>query len=399
MSKARDIADRGSSIDSSEITDGAVTSSKLASGAAATNIGTGGVTSSMLAEGAVEGAMVTPSGRRNLVINGAMQVDQRYSGTAWTNWNGYSADRWHKRTAGNAVCSIQTVTDAPDGFKNSYKSSITTGFSGTHLNVGTALEGQDIVSLAAGTSSAKNVTLSFWVKASIVGTYCVAFQNPTTMSSYDSTLSYISEYSISSVNTWEYKTITIPMATTGTWNASNGIGLVVRFSYGKDGTYSGTANSWVSGHKTNTTSQTDLAATTGATFQITGVQLEVGSVATPFEHRSYGEELALCQRYFERKLYNANGYITTMANWNDVSHYGGIGFEVTKRANPSMSTSAVANFRLYGSGVYVNPTSINFNAASVNNVEMYANTTSKTPSANWLRTNATGSYIDIDAEL
>ena len=283
------------------------------------------------------------AGRRNLIINGAMQVAQRYGvASPQTAWNGYYADRWYKRTNGGATSSVDTVADAPSGFTNSYKSIISTASTNTSISVAQLIESVNTTPLHYGLSSAKTVTVSFWAKASIAGTYCVAVQNPTTAIADDSTRSYLAEYTISAVNTWEYKTVIISGDTTGTWGV-----VSVRWQISKSTTtYQGVLG-WQAGELRHTANQTDQGATAGATFQITGVQLELGSVATDFEHRSYGEELALCQRYYQQFAYTET-YQTVGDGQAGTTSSGYVLFRFLNemRVPPTISHNGVGKFRV-----------------------------------------------------
>ena len=233
---------------------------------------------------------------RNRVINGAMEIDQRRNGSAATvdGDNVYGVDRWTSTEIGNGAFTQQQISDAPSGFKNSLRITTTTAQTGT-LNAVTRhyIEGTNLVDLAWGTASAKTITLSFWVKSSLTGTFGGAIRND---SDAGALRNYVISYTISSANTWEYKTITIPGDTTGTWPTTTGIGLIIWFSHGTGNL--GAANSWSGSDHRGVTGQTNLISTLNATWQITGVQFEVGSFATTFERRPYGTELALCQRYF-----------------------------------------------------------------------------------------------------
>ena len=243
----------------------------------------------------------TPLSHRNMIINGAMQVHQRLAvntEVAATSSGTFSADRFRFwSNVGSSLPESQVRNDdAPAGFKYSWKRTTNAGSSiasNSYDAVLTKIEGYDIAHLNFGTSNAKTVTFSFYVKSSIAGTFSIMFAN------VDNSRVLLKEYTVNSANTWERKSITFTGATDGTWNSTNGIGLTILFGLGYGSNYtSSTANSWLSSGKYQTTSSTTAIATTnGATFQLTGLQLELGSVATPFEHRSYGEELANCQRY------------------------------------------------------------------------------------------------------
>ena len=241
----------------------------------------------------------TALSNRNLIINGAMQVAQR--GTSFSTTGSFPVDRFsvgYGVTGGTFTVSQDTTS--PTDFSNSIKYLVGTAASAGSSEqafVGTTFEGYSTSHLNFGTSDAKAITLSFWVRSSVTGTYCVAFIN----NAFDR--SYIAEYSISSANTWEYKTITVSEDTSGTWvGAVNTRSMLVRFDLGSGSSFNTTAGAWQSGSYRNTSSQANLVNNASATWYITGVQLEVGEQATPFEHRSYGDELARCQRYYEKSL-------------------------------------------------------------------------------------------------
>ena len=240
---------------------------------------------------------------RNRIINGDMRIDQRNAGASYTQVNGaYSLDRW----AGNSYdggaatnkFSVQQSTTAPAGFSNSLlvTSLAATADSGNDIyNIEQKIEGFNSADFAFGTASAKTITLSFWVRSSLTGTFGGAIKN----SARDR--AYPFAYTISSANTFEYKTITIAGDTSGTWvGATNGTGLWLSFGLGVSSNRSNTAGAWAGGDLFSSTGATRVIGTSGATWQVTGVQLEEGSVATPFEHRQYGQELALCQRYYNK---------------------------------------------------------------------------------------------------
>lgn len=280
------------------------------------------------------------AGRRNLIINGAMQVAQRgTSFTAPTN-SSYTLDRIRAYQSGGGVYNVEQVTDAPSGFANSFKTTVTTTddpASSDYYIFQYRFEGTDTAQLAYGTADAKTVTLSFWVKSSVTGQYGLAFTNG------DSTYTQAKGYTINSANTWEYKTVTVSGATSGTWTNLNTADLKINFDLGSGSTFLVAGDTWFSGNAHSVTGQVDWINNTGATFQITGVQLELGSVATPFEHRSYGEELALCQRYYEVR---GDGTTDIGGGTDDaVASFGYsfpnklfvFPFSVTKRATPTVN--------------------------------------------------------------
>jgi hypothetical protein len=238
-------------------------------------------------------------GFRNRVINGDMRINQR-ANTTYTIPGGsnlYTLDRWEAvEVHANAAYTVGASSDFPagSGFSNSAIVTITTSGTTGASDIAIfrhAIEGSNVEDLEFGTSTAKTVSVSFWVKGSVTGTYAVAVSNSA------NNRHYIRHYTISSANTWEYKTITIPGDTTGTWLRGTSAGLRLKFTLAAGTTYQGTVNTWNAADVIGTSSSVNLTSTNGATWQITGVQVEVGSVATPFERRPYGLELALCQRY------------------------------------------------------------------------------------------------------
>jgi hypothetical protein len=230
-----------------------------------------------------------------------MVIDQRNAGAAVTvnNVGIFSVDRWAciARPTGGGVYSAQQVSDAPTGFSNSLKFTVTT----VDTSLGASdyyfawqkIEGFNTADLSFGTASAKTVTLSFWVKSSITGQFSTFLMNQSEL--YAQPFAY----TINAANTWEYKTITFSGATAGTWiGATNGTGLIAGFSLATGTSLQGTSGVWTATSVYGSTGDVNWMATNGNTFQVTGVQLEVGTVATSFDFRSYGTELALCQRYF-----------------------------------------------------------------------------------------------------
>jgi hypothetical protein len=196
------------------------------------------------------------------------------------------------------------------------------------------IEGFNVADLGWGTASAQTITVSFWVRSSLTGTFAGSVSNSA------ANRSYVFTYNISSANTWEYKTITIAGDTSGTWLTNNGRGILLTFDLGNGSNYQATAGSWVSQYAVGTSSSVKVISTVGATWQITGVQLEKGSTATSFDYRPYGTELALCQRYYEVSGQNPiySGNVS-----NGATYYKDGKFGVTKRASPTMSYTAVGN--------------------------------------------------------
>ena len=234
---------------------------------------------------------------KNRIINGAMTIDQRNNGAAVTSNNNtiFSVDRFSYFTNGSATGTLQQSSVAPTGFTNSLLYTIGSGSasgSTTRAQLIQRIEGSNVADLAWGSASAKSITLSFWVRSSLTGTFGGVLQNSAQDRSYPFT------YTINAANTWEYETITIPGDTSGTWLTGNGSGVQVYWDMGCGSSLKTTAGAWASGDFRGATGTTSVVAVTGATWQMTGVQFEVGTVATSFDFRSIGTELALCQRYY-----------------------------------------------------------------------------------------------------
>jgi hypothetical protein len=237
-------------------------------------------------------------GFRNRLINSDMRIDQRNAGASVTQTTGdlFPVDRFRITGSVTSKFTGQRSTTAPAGFVNSLllTSSAATSLAAGDYYVSTQkIEGFNIADLGWGTASAVTVTLSFWVRSSLTGTFGGAILNGAANRSYPFT------FVVNSADTFEYKTVTIAGDTSGTWATDNSTGMFVNFGLGVGSTYSGTAGAWAGAFYFSATGATSVVGTSGATFYITGVQLEAGSVATPFERRPFGTELQLCQRYFQ----------------------------------------------------------------------------------------------------
>jgi hypothetical protein len=236
-------------------------------------------------------------GMRNRLINSDMRIDQRNAGASVTPAAGaYTLDRWASGLTQASKFTVQRSTDAPAGFTNSLLVTSLSAYSVTgndYFGVYQVIEGYNVADLNYGTASAQTITFSFWVKSSLTGSFGGSIENGAQNRCYSFA------YTVSSANTWEYKTVTAVGDTTGTWNTDNTGGMIAWFGLGASGTRVGTAGAWgtQSGSGLQPSGTVSVVGTSGATFYITGVQLEAGSVATPFERRPYGTELALCQRY------------------------------------------------------------------------------------------------------
>jgi hypothetical protein len=293
-------------------------------------------------------------GFKNRIINGAMVIDQRNAGASVTPTDGqFCTDRFSAGLTQASKFSFQQSTDAPTGFKNSIKVTSLSGYSvlaGDLFEVRQNIEGYNIADLGFGTASANTITLSFWVKSSLTGTFGGALSNDGTGRSYPFS------YTISTANTWEQKTITVVGETSGTWNSTNGIGMRVRFSLGAGSTYSGTSGAWANVTYTSATGATSVVATNGATWYVTGVQLEKGTQATSFDFRSYGTELNLCYRYFQKYGYGVTtGHSLTNVMEGNVDRFPLPLFQTDMRTTPTvtmkqLNTGTSGQVRQFSSG-------------------------------------------------
>ena len=283
---------------------------------------------------------------RNRIINGDMRIDQRNAGAAVTTSGAYNVDRFFVVNNTDGAYSAQQDTSVPagSGFINSVKFTTTTADASLaatqNCHFDQAIEGTNVADLMWGTANARTVTLSFWVRSSLTGTFGGVLRNSAFNRAYPYT------YTISAADTWEYKTVTIPGDTTGTWLTTNGIGILVIFGLGAGVDRSGTAGAWNGNSNVTATGAVSVIGTLNATWYVTGVQLETGSVATPFERRPYGTELMLCQRYYE-KSFNigtapAQGaenstYTVTSGYATNGAYSANLLFKVTKRAAPTIT--------------------------------------------------------------
>ena len=273
---------------------------------------------------------------RNRIINGAMVLDQRNAGASVTQTTGnlFPVDRFFITGSVASKFTAQQSSTAPAGFNKSLLITSSSAYSvgsGDFFVLAQNIEGYNVADLNWGTANAKIVTLSFQVYSSLTGTFGGALVG-------GSTYSYPFTYTVSSANTWTTISVTVAGPTSGgTWDITNGSGLIVRFGLGVGTTYSGTAGSWSANNYFSATGATSVVGTNGATFYITGVQLEAGTTASPFEYRQYGTELVLCQRYYEVVNATLGAYVDNGAVDN-VRFY--IAFKVTKRANPTVTSGS-----------------------------------------------------------
>jgi hypothetical protein len=272
---------------------------------------------------------------RNRIINGDMRIAQR--GTAAVTTSGsYAVDRFLIQIDTDGAYSAQQDSDAPTGFIKSTKITTTTAdaslSASQYFQIQQRIEGTNTADLAWGSASAKTVTLSFWVRSSLTGTFGGALGNS------DFNRSYPYTYTILVADTWEYKTVTIAGDTSGTWKTDTDVGINVRWGLGVGSNFSGTAGAWAGSGLMSATGAVSVIGTLNATWYITGVQLEVGSVATPFERRPYGTELSLCQRYYEKTVTNS-GLIWAGDTTSSNNYYLTGQFVVLKRATPTFTAT------------------------------------------------------------
>ena len=304
--------------------------------------------------GAIASNVVTPSvNMKNRIINGDMTIDQRNAGASVVANSQFTLDRYAAFVSQPSKYSVQQNAGAvtpPAGFTNylgcTSLSAYTVG-SSDYFAIAQNIEGFNVADLGWGTANAKTVTLSFWVRSSLTGTFGGSVRNSADNRSYPFS------YTINTANTWEYETITIAGDTSGTWVTNNGTGIKLTFSLGMGSSLSGTAGAWAASQFLSATGATSVVGTNGATFYITGVQLEKGSNATSFDYLPYGTELALCQRYYYKAttgtLFNQLAFCNVRTT---TSHYAFMQIPVTMRANPSsVDYSTIGIIAAWGAGV------------------------------------------------
>jgi hypothetical protein len=339
----------------------------------------------------IGGQDATLGGMRNRVINGDMRINQR-------NWSGnpssnqvYTLDRWNYNSDQTTAISIEQSSDAPAGFVNSMlvtSLAATSIGSGNYVNLESKIEGYNIADFNWGTANASPVTLSFWVKSSLSGTFGGSIRNPV------STWGYPYSYTLVA-NTWTKVIVNIPAATNTTyasWGTTNNAGLYMYFDFGTGATYTAPAGSWVNKNTVGADGTTKLVNTNGATWQITGIQLEKGSAATAFEYRQYSTELQLCQRYFEITGEISNSFLLQGYAASAGAQRHPIYYTTRKRTTPTVTISGGGTTGWSysnGSGLFVaaagtDTTRLEFNAAAAGITFVYNNN---------------GGYVTSSAEL
>ena len=347
------------------------------------------------------GSNPIPGGEKNLVINGGMTVAQRGSQTG--QYSGYTAvDRFWFQEGGSIQARFTTTQDGSGGggHANSLKLDTTTAestiASGDLLNLQHRIEAQNLQHLQWGSASAKDVTLSFWMSSPKTGTHCVSLYQA------DATRSYISEFTIASANTFEYFSVTIPGDTGGTINDDTGAGLYVSFPILSGTTYQAAAGSWLASEDYATSNQQNLADSTSNNIFVTGVQLEVGSVATDFAHEDIGTTIAKCQRYFNRIASGDSDIVSTViANNADTYWYGAYHFPVEMRAIPTEATNNDAHFSIINNGAATACSSVQLSGRTSTKAVSWENLTASRTAGHggtFISNNAS-STLDLLAEL
>ena len=355
------------------------------------------------------------SGRRNLIINGAMQIFQRATAATQVDNSYNTVDRFRAYKNGGAY-TTEKSTDNPFGTGSSLKAQVTTAdtsmAAGEYAFINHEIEAQDLQHLLYGTSSAKNVTLSFWVKSNKTGIYTVGvYKHANGATAY----MYRKEYTISSANTWEKKEFTIsPTAGSTTFMTSsggaiannNGNGFGISFNLALGSNFHGTNDAWAADAKYGTSNQVNWMDNTSNNFYITQIQLEVGDSASDFEHRSFAEELQLCQRYFQRTSSGGQVYFAVGHVWSSTLCQFQHTFPTRMRAHPSISTSGTITNLSMQSPVNVSSTSIDDYSGSGYTkghvIKFNGNMSSSgynTGYACALLLNSNGAYIQFDAEI
>jgi len=341
------------------------------------------------------------AGMRNKIINGAMEISQRGTSFAAVAHGTYTIDRFQWQHSGAMVVTITQSTDVPnDTFQSSYKVDVTTAdasiAAGEYALITQYIEGYNVRDLIGQT-----FTLSFWVKSPKTGTHCVSFRNS------DFNRSYVLEYTVSVANTWEYKTLTVTggLITAGTWNWTNGVGLTVIFTLTTGSTFQTTAGAWQTGNFIGTSSQVNCMDSTANDFFLTGVQLEIGPVATPFERRPIGTELSLCQRYYQVLTIPINSYLAQYTN-NGIF----FGQPVTLPVQMRVASTSTTYVKVSGIDYWVEPGVAAFSANSTTGISFAATPNSvamaqsrqagnSTPTRNYPYTWEPGFQILLSSEL
>lgn len=347
---------------------------------------------------------------KNRLINGGMVIDQRNGGAAVTANAGtaFTCDRWKAYLNSGGAMTFQQSSVVPNNtFKNSVLVTVTSTGTPSEAAITQTIEGYNIADLGFGTSDAKSLVASFWIRSSVTGTYCFSLRQGS------GARSFVSNFSIASANTWQQVVVPIPGDTTGTYNSTTGAGFIFEVCFGASTLVTSTTDAWQGGNFVCTSSQVNLAATNGATLYITGCQLEVGTVVTSFDFRSIGQELFLCQRYFfQLSSTNAgngqNAGITGHSNGSNELQRTNMSLPVTMRTVPTISVSNVkgtgTDLRAYNGAAVQNVTALGQQFSTINYLQAdwtLAGTFSPTGqylSVLW-QDNVNGGWIRANAEI
>jgi hypothetical protein len=344
----------------------------------------------------------TALSNRNLIINGAMTIDQRNSGSSVTPTadQTYVLDRFGAGLSVASKFSLEQTTTVPAGFENSMKATVVSAYtpgSAEWFGFFQKVEGLNASHLDFGTSDAKTLTLSFWVRSSITGDYGFSLANSAQNRAYPVL------YNISAADTWEHKTITIAGDTSGTWLTTNGIGLILLWSLGAGSSYLQTANAWGTGLGLGTTGQTNWITNASATFYITGVQLEVGEQATPFEHEDYGTTLRKCQRYYYSHADGSTQSIGFGANYSSSLLTCQVHFPVTMRSSPTLVQGSGTDYyrfrRSNGSDLFNSFTATQSPSTNSVALDCNANISGTQGDGGRVQAENASAYIHFDSEL
>jgi hypothetical protein len=332
---------------------------------------------------------------KNRIINGAMIVNQRNASITST---GYSVDRFKYTGSQASKGTVAQSTTAPAGFINSLQFTSSSAYSvaaGDFFFLSQVIEGYNISDLAWGTANAKTITLSFQVYSSLTGTFGGVLTNGANNRTYPFS------YTVSSANTWTPISITIAGDTTGTWATDNTAGIFVLFSLGSGSTYSGAAGSWSGNTYYGTTGTTSVVGTNGATFYITGVQLEVGSIATGFEYRMYQQELALCQRYYSKNIQLSGSYTQFAIGYgqNTTDCWAYVKYPVSMRSSPTVTYNDIL---VGNNAISPSVTSIGSLGCGTDSIRIAFVTSGLTAGTFYMvcgNVSSTASYVALSAEL
>ena len=347
-------------------------------------------------------------GRRNVLINGDMKISQRGTSFTGVTHGTYTLDRWELNEDSAAEFTITQSSETPDGFGSSVKLDVTTA----DTSVGSAdyvvfeqrIEGYDVQSFASGTSNAKPHTVSFWVRSNVTGTYICELKYDT--GGYEASQAY----TIDAADTWEYKVLVFPPQTLSAPANDNSAELRVSFWLLAGSNYTGggtLSTQWTTTDNVRAVGQTNLVASTSNEIYFTGVQLEVGKVATPFEHRSYGEELALCQRYYEvlaagqtDTASDTGNIVGNFSYYNSSLAIGMIPYKVPKRAVPTGIVQGATSFRVYSNGTFQTAANVVFDSdTSQTKARIDIVVGGTTGHSAWARGQANNCLLAVDAEL